>query len=197
MSPSPPSGAFALRAVGGAHAISRMKQVLSLKVSQHLTLTPQLQQSIRLLQPSTLEPGAEGSRPRTRTRFWSAWTSRPSVKTLAWSRPMRPSAWVIGCRKLLPNHSKTRFTGTDTAFDAEPAAAEADETLAGEGDGTAELRPDDSEWVPTPTAARHLCRQRRRNRLPHAWGHVSLQRPSVPPGTGMRLRQRMPQRCAS
>jgi len=32
-----------------------MKQSLQLKVSQNLTLTPQLQQSIRLLQLSTLE----------------------------------------------------------------------------------------------------------------------------------------------
>src|ERR1700712_720847 len=32
-----------------------MKQTLQLRVSQHLALTPQLQQSIRLLQMSTLE----------------------------------------------------------------------------------------------------------------------------------------------
>ena len=36
-----------------------MKQTLQLKLSQHLTLTPQLQQSIRLLQLSTLELNAE------------------------------------------------------------------------------------------------------------------------------------------
>jgi RNA polymerase sigma-54 factor len=36
-----------------------MKQGLSLRVSQHLTLTPQLQQSIRLLQLSTLELNQE------------------------------------------------------------------------------------------------------------------------------------------
>ena len=36
-----------------------MKQSLQLKVSQHLTLTPQLQQAIRLLQLSTLELNAE------------------------------------------------------------------------------------------------------------------------------------------
>ena len=32
-----------------------MKQTLQLKLTQHLTLTPQLQQSIRLLQLSTIE----------------------------------------------------------------------------------------------------------------------------------------------
>ena len=36
-----------------------MKQSLSLRVSQHLSLTPQLQQSIRLLQLSTLEMAQE------------------------------------------------------------------------------------------------------------------------------------------
>jgi RNA polymerase sigma-54 factor len=36
-----------------------MKQSLQLKLSQHLTLTPQLQQSIRLLQLSTLELNQE------------------------------------------------------------------------------------------------------------------------------------------
>ena len=39
-----------------------MKQGLSLRVSQHLALTPQLQQSIRLLQLSTLELSQEVER---------------------------------------------------------------------------------------------------------------------------------------
>src|SRR5450830_54817 len=38
---------------------SQMKPGLSLRVSQHLALTPQLQQSIRLLQLSTLELSQE------------------------------------------------------------------------------------------------------------------------------------------
>src|SRR5260370_21227793 len=39
-----------------------MKHTLQLKLSQHLTLTPQLQQSIRLLQLSTLELNQEVER---------------------------------------------------------------------------------------------------------------------------------------
>src|SRR5512137_2251372 len=39
-----------------------MKQTLQLRLGQHLTLTPQLQQSIRLLQLSTLELNAEVER---------------------------------------------------------------------------------------------------------------------------------------
>src|SRR3954468_298457 len=60
-----------------------MKQGLSLRVSQHLALTPQLQQSIRLLQLSTMElaqeveqmldenPFLEGSAEETREEFGS------------------------------------------------------------------------------------------------------------------------------
>src|ERR1700712_3417768 len=40
-------------------ASQSMKQGLALRVSQHLALTPQLQQSIRLLQLSTLELSQE------------------------------------------------------------------------------------------------------------------------------------------
>jgi RNA polymerase sigma-54 factor len=43
-------------------ARSPVKQTLQLKLSQHLTLTPQLQQSIRLLQLSTIELNAEVER---------------------------------------------------------------------------------------------------------------------------------------
>src|SRR6266513_2680483 len=39
--------------------LTAMKQTLQLKLSQHLTLTPQLQQSIRLLQLSTVELNQE------------------------------------------------------------------------------------------------------------------------------------------
>src|SRR5438094_9126571 len=39
-----------------------MKQTLQLRLTQHLTLTPQLQQSIRLLQLSTIELNAEVER---------------------------------------------------------------------------------------------------------------------------------------
>jgi RNA polymerase sigma-54 factor len=53
-----------------------MKQGLSLRVSQHLALTPQLQQSIRLLQLSTLELSQEvdqmlDDNPFLERRIWS------------------------------------------------------------------------------------------------------------------------------
>ena len=53
-----------------------MKPGLSLRVSQHLALTPQLQQSIRLLQLSTLELGQEVDRKSTRLNSSHEFVSR-------------------------------------------------------------------------------------------------------------------------
>jgi RNA polymerase sigma-54 factor len=77
-----------------------MKQTLQLKLSQHLTLTPQLQQSIRLLQLSTIELNAEVERmlqenpllekaetddeaPVAVTRVGTAATAEPETQTRA------------------------------------------------------------------------------------------------------------------
>jgi lipopolysaccharide export system ATP-binding protein len=59
--PQPRGGSPCLGRPGAAASGRRatMKQGLSLRVSQHLALTPQLQQSIRLLQLSTLELSQE------------------------------------------------------------------------------------------------------------------------------------------
>ena len=78
-----------------------MKHSLQLRLSQHLTLTPQLQQSIRLLQLSTLELNQEiermlmdngspwgSSGQSTHTRF-SAWLMRLGV-TVSHGRPYHP-----------------------------------------------------------------------------------------------------------
>jgi RNA polymerase sigma-54 factor len=52
-----------------------MRQGLQLRLSQHLALTPQLQQSIRLLQLSTLELNAEIDQALQDNPCWNA-TSR-------------------------------------------------------------------------------------------------------------------------
>src|SRR6202165_6236344 len=56
------SGRSTSGSTSGSDRPSAMKPTLQLKLSQHLTLTPQLQQSIRLLQLSTLELNAEVER---------------------------------------------------------------------------------------------------------------------------------------
>lgn len=67
-----------------------MKQTLQLKLSQHLTLTPQLQQSIRLLQLSTIELNAEVERLLQENPFSSAkkaTTTDPQEFLLAGTAP--------------------------------------------------------------------------------------------------------------
>ena len=72
-------------------ARSRMKQTLQLQLSQHLTLTPQLQQSIRLLQLSTLElQSRKSSRCWRRTRCSSARSREDERAAASAARRRRP-----------------------------------------------------------------------------------------------------------
>ena len=74
-----------------------MKPGLSLRVSQHLALTPQLQQSIRLLQLSTLELASEVEQMLDDNPF----LERDDERSSAWRAPIRASARVIASRRVL------------------------------------------------------------------------------------------------
>jgi RNA polymerase sigma-54 factor len=131
-----------------------MKQGLSLRVSQHLALTPQLQQSIRLLQLSTLELTQEVEQmlddnpflelnqdPIARDEFGLAQADAPvpddvRETELADFTPTpgddaRPGAGDSESRAAAESES--------------PATAES-ETPNWEGDGSTEVIPDDGEW---------------------------------------------------
>ena len=69
-----------------------MKQGLSLRVSQHLALTPQLQQSIRLLQLSTLELSQEVEQMLDENPFLELADDGRRARSSAWRRPTRRSA---------------------------------------------------------------------------------------------------------
>ena len=70
-----------------------MKPGLSLRVSQHLALTPQLQQSIRLLQLSTLELASEVEQMLDDNPFLErADDSAPRARARATSAPARSPA---------------------------------------------------------------------------------------------------------
>jgi RNA polymerase sigma-54 factor len=99
-----------------------MKQVLQLKLSQHLTLTPQLQQSIRLLQLSTLELNQE------------------LEKFLA-DNPLleREEVEDVHAARLAPAPGTPERLDTPTGA-TEPSAA------AGDG-GDAEPRASDADWA--------------------------------------------------
>ncbi len=118
-----------------------MKQGLSLRVSQHLALTPQLQQSIRLLQLSTLELSQEVEQMLDDNPFLEVSDDAAPreefgpVTTDAPSEDDGPEA----------HHTASDVRDGDTA---EPATDTATEALPDnwDGDGTTEIAPDDSEW---------------------------------------------------
>jgi RNA polymerase sigma-54 factor len=103
-----------------------MKQGLSLRVSQHLALTPQLQQSIRLLQLSTMELAQEVEQMLDENPFLETNGEEPRDE----SGPVAENA-------------PADFD--DDAGDGEPPAP-ASEPEDWDGDGTTEVVPDDSEW---------------------------------------------------
>jgi RNA polymerase sigma-54 factor len=126
-----------------------MKQGLSLRVSQHLALTPQLQQSIRLLQLSTLELGQEVQQMLDDNPFLELNQDEgpedfgPVQSDAA---PPREEADVEGAQDLppLPPTELTRTEASEAA-EAEPAGA-ADEAPSWDGDGSTEMVADDGEW---------------------------------------------------
>ncbi|VTU38073.1 RNA polymerase sigma-54 factor 2 [Variovorax sp. PBL-H6] len=126
-----------------------MKQGLSLRVSQHLALTPQLQQSIRLLQLSTLELSQEVEQ---------MLDENPFLERTADEAPREE----FGLESAdAPVREDDRQGEAEAEFVAGPAAAPVDSAPAStadtetaspegepdwEGDGTVDLAPDDSEW---------------------------------------------------
>ena len=114
-----------------------MKQGLSLRMSQHLALTPQLQQSIRLLQLSTLEMQQEVEQMLDDNPFLE--TSPEEAAAEEWGLASSDARVSTGDRL------------SEAASDDSDGPADHEEALAGlaeswEGDGSMDLRPDDSEW---------------------------------------------------
>ncbi len=123
-----------------------MKPGLSLRVSQHLALTPQLQQSIRLLQLSTLELGQEVDQmldenpflereseeaPREEFGLDHADTPTPSEELV--SEYASFSGATTSDASSADDQNESDFSGSEAALDWS-------------GDGTYDMAPDDSEW---------------------------------------------------
>jgi RNA polymerase sigma-54 factor len=132
-----------------------MKQGLSLRVSQHLALTPQLQQSIRLLQLSTLELSQEVEQmlddnpfleltleEAPREEFGLAQADAPVRDDDLQAEAAPEYSALPGDAERGASSSATDSTSSET--DAAPAA-EGDEP-SWEGDGGNEVVADDGEW---------------------------------------------------
>ncbi len=110
-----------------------MKQSLQLRTSQHLALTPQLQQSIRLLQLSTLELHQE---------LEQLLTDNPLLERL--DDPLDHSVRLLGDGAISSSSTPTEAAPEPGAQDA-PAAADADAGFEG-GEGAGAGSDADSDW---------------------------------------------------
>ncbi len=127
-----------------------MKQGLSLRISQHLALTPQLQQSIRLLQLSTLELSQEVDQMLDENPFLERsmdeapredfGLTHSDARVAADDREAEVSSGPTASAE----YAGDSGPGAQNSDDATPLSAE--DTQNWEGDGTVEMAPDDSEW---------------------------------------------------
>jgi RNA polymerase sigma-54 factor len=150
-----------------------MKQGLSLRVSQHLALTPQLQQSIRLLQLSTLELSQEVEQMLDENPFLERTAEEAAREEFgvdaADAPPPRDDDFSPG-----PAASNDSTTSTTEAEAPVVDATEA--TPDWEGDGTVDMAPDDSEWGgDAPPRANNLGDDERADATELARSQESLQ----------------------
>jgi RNA polymerase sigma-54 factor len=133
-----------------------MKQGLALRVSQHLALTPQLQQSIRLLQLSTLELGQEVQQMLDENPFLEAQVEDvPEDFGIAVSDQRaaadEPETGFEGNTAGVQDAPSTSTSTTET--ESEGGDYSSDDP-SWEGDGSTETVPDDGEWGGEAPAAR-------------------------------------------
>ncbi|MGJ7485807.1 RNA polymerase factor sigma-54 [Variovorax sp. LT2P21] len=151
-----------------------MKQGLSLRVSQHLALTPQLQQSIRLLQLSTLELSQEVEQMLDENPFLERTAEEAAREEFgvdaADAPPPRDDDFAPG-----PAAASNDSTTSTTEAEA-PAVDATEATPDWEGDGTVDMAPDDSEWGgDAPPRANNLGDDERADATELARSQESLQ----------------------
>ena len=117
-----------------------MKPSLSLRMSQHLALTPQLQQSIRLLQLSTLELSQEVEQMLDENPFLERTSEEAPMEEYGLSQA--DAKVSLGDRV-----SESASAGDSFSDDAEPREeALTDVAESWDGDGSIDMQADDSEW---------------------------------------------------
>jgi RNA polymerase sigma-54 factor len=127
----------------GAARRQTMKQGLSLRVSQHLALTPQLQQSIRLLQLSTLELSQEVNQMLDDNPFLELTAEEAPREEFGLPQVDTPVRRDDLEAESAPSSIANNDPSTLGSDQNESEVAVPD---SWEGDGTTEVAPDDSEW---------------------------------------------------
>jgi RNA polymerase sigma-54 factor len=125
-----------------------MKQGLSLRVSQHLALTPQLQQSIRLLQLSTLELSQEVEQMLDENPFLELTQDEAVREDFGIAQADTPVTRDDREAEVAPTSiaDYASTTSAEATNDDEATPLSADDGVSWEGDGTTEMAPDDGEW---------------------------------------------------
>lgn len=134
-----------------------MKPSLSLRVSQHLALTPQLQQSIRLLQLSTLEMAQEVEQMLDENPFLERTeesAEREDFGLAQTDAPVSAGEQILDTTEVPAGPPGDGPSERVSASDESSGSDELESRLDGaapveeswEGDGTVEMAPDDSEW---------------------------------------------------
>ncbi|KRH98781.1 RNA polymerase factor sigma-54 [Curvibacter sp. PAE-UM] len=117
-----------------------MKQGLSLRVSQHLALTPQLQQSIRLLQLSTLELNQEVEQLLDENPFLERADDSVEREAHGLERTDTPVARDDA------DYDYSSSASSSEGPDESAAVTSLESEGSWEGDGSVDMSPDDSEW---------------------------------------------------
>lgn len=157
-----------------------MKQGLSLRVSQHLALTPQLQQSIRLLQLSTLELSQEVEQMLDDNPFLERTAEEAAREEFgldAADAPVRDDdRQAEGDGDYAPGPAAAAAEVAVATPEAETAPLDAaDAEPDWEGDGTVDVAPDDSEWGGDAPARANNLGDERTDATELARSHESLQ----------------------
>ncbi|MDM0013974.1 RNA polymerase factor sigma-54 [Variovorax sp. J22P168] len=158
-----------------------MKQGLSLRVSQHLALTPQLQQSIRLLQLSTLELSQEVEQMLDDNPFLERTADEAAREEFGLDSADAPvrddDRQAEGDGDFTPGPSASAAEVAVATPEAETAPIDsADGEPDWEGDGTVDMAPDDSEWgSDAPARANNLGDDERTDATELARSQESLQ----------------------
>ena len=118
-----------------------MKPSLSLRMSQHLALTPQLQQSIRLLQLSTLELSQEIDQMLDENPFLERAEDELPFDQHGLATADAPTSLGDRVSERVQDSSSHDEGASESHDEAVPDVAE-----SWDGDGSVDLSPDDSEW---------------------------------------------------
>src|SRR5690349_15004617 len=149
-STTPKCDASTSASISGCRAGHPMKQGLSLRVSQHLALTPQLQQSIRLLQLSTLELSQEVEQMLDDNPFLELTLEEAPREEFGLDKADAPARDddhdAEPAPEFSPSSAATETSSSTSTSESEPAASTEADTPDWDGDGSTEVVPDDGEW---------------------------------------------------